>query len=267
MQVFMKRWSWVAAVAGLAMYAGNAQALYVEQYEMNSTPELPAGTLNGNVMSATGAGGSANGTGTNGPSGFVYSGGIGTFLDDANSSGNQGMRLNGAGVLLGATGYTADIRIRWLQGTAGNGGQKSMGFAGNTGAGRGLRVDSNNLYYVSSGIAATGSGIDMTTGFKELRIVVQTDGSQSVYLLGSNTAILTVTAPGATGVNVAIDTGPGFFLGSMGGSSTTLSNYELDWVRLAQGTDVLADHVPEPATLALLALGGIPMMIRRRRAA
>jgi len=83
------------------------------------------------------------------------------------------------------------------------------------------------------------------------------------------------TVPGMTALidnNAAKQTG--IVIGSMGSSGNS-SNTNVDWVFFNKN-DVDNDTfvtpwdinpVPEPATLALLVLGGIPMMIRRRNAA
>src|SRR6185436_13149115 len=70
-----------AALVSLGVFADGARAtFYDEQYEMTFSPETTAGTLHGNTLSPD------TGTGTQGPSGSVFSGGIMTFLDDAASS-------------------------------------------------------------------------------------------------------------------------------------------------------------------------------------
>jgi hypothetical protein len=226
---------------------------YDEQYEMNAACDTLAGTVNGNVMTADGGG-----AGTYGASGFMFANGIGTFLDDASSSGYQGFRLNNAAGLLGTDGYTVDLKIRWLAGCEGNGSQKSMGFAGNNGCGRGLRVDGNMLGYVSNSLLVAGD-IDNTV-WQRLRIVVQNDGSQGVYrwVNGSYYLVIEVINPGPVGVSPAITAGPGFFLGSWGGTSTTLSSFQLDYVRVKRGTGLyeIYETVPTPEPGSLLALAG-----------
>src|SRR5436189_4424550 len=70
---------WAAALVSIGLFAGGARAnFYDEQYEMTVSPETAAGTLYGNTLTPD------SGTGTQGPSGSTFSGGIMTFLDDAN---------------------------------------------------------------------------------------------------------------------------------------------------------------------------------------
>src|SRR6185436_15146042 len=72
---------WAAALVSIGLFAGGARAtFYDEQYEMTFSPETAAGTLYGNTLTPD------TGTGTQGPSGSVFSGGIMNFLDDAASS-------------------------------------------------------------------------------------------------------------------------------------------------------------------------------------
>jgi hypothetical protein len=253
----------VAAMVAVGVFACGASAAmvpgwsYTEIYEMDVSPELATGTATGHTLTH------ADGTGTNGPSGFAFNAGYGVFLDDSNSSSNQGLLMNDAGSWLGHNGYTADIRIKVLMDTMGNGGEKSMGFAGEPDNGRGLLLDPGGMGYVSNGLL-TSNGIDLSSDYVQLRIVVQPDGSQSVYRYLDTAPIITVTAPGGTGINGAVTAGPGFFLGSWAGSSTTQCNFSIDYLRVGLGTDVMRDFTPEPATLALLALGVIPMLRRRR---
>jgi len=259
-------------ILGITLLAAtSAMALYTEAWEMDvDMTSAGAGAIAGTAMHADGGG-----SGTYGQDGFNYEDGIATFLDDASSSSNQGVEIHGAQAeaLLGTAGYTVDMRIRWLQGTDGNGQEKSMGFAGIGGVGRGLEIDSGWIYSVSSGDVAAG-GIDMTP-WNDLRIVVQSSGLWSVYRMGTWDLVLASPTAGNTPTADPLSYELGFFLGSMGGSSTTLCNYELDWVRVAQGTVVDADHnpappiTPEPGSMLALACGLVGMAgfaIRRRRA-
>jgi hypothetical protein len=175
-----------------------------------------------------------------------------------------------ATAVIGASGYTVDMRLQWVAGCIGSGAQKTMGFSGNAGNGRGIRIDSDSISIVSSGVVSTGS-IDMTQ-FQTLRIIVQTNGHADIYsnLLGGFPdpyvlVVSTEAAPGTTGVPGATGGPPVVSLGDYSGVGTTLTSVNYDYVRIGQNTDPQA--VPyiesEPATLVLLALGGIPMMIRR----
>src|SRR5438067_175221 len=103
--------SWGAALAGIGLFAGVARATpYSEQYEMTFSPDTVAGTVNGFTLNV------ASGTGDNGPSGSTFSGGIMTFLDNSNSSGDQGYFLPSTSTLLiGSANYLCDFRIRMLQ--------------------------------------------------------------------------------------------------------------------------------------------------------
>jgi hypothetical protein len=245
---------------------------------MTNDPTTVGGTLNGNILYViTGAG-----SGTNGATGFTYSGGIATFLDDSNSSGNQGIYSGDntqSAWLQGSSNYTFDMKMQMLgTSTGGNGGQKDMSFWSSNG--RGLRFDVNgNTNFVSSGpIAPTGSHAN--TAYDTYRVIVDAGGSigpvNTIYIYYSSdgdvnngnadNVLLTSTTMGGSGWFGGSTVG--FALGSTGGSSTTNANYNLDWVRVVSGsTGVDAVYTPDPASLALLALGAIPMMIRRRRAA
>src|SRR2546423_13015954 len=76
---------WAAALMSAGFFAGEARAtFYSEQYEMKFSPDTVAGTVNGFTLNV------AAGTGTYGPSGSTFAGGIMTFLDDYNSSSDQG---------------------------------------------------------------------------------------------------------------------------------------------------------------------------------
>ena len=83
----------LALTLGLAT---SAMAAYVEAWEMDYDMTTVQGTCFGNVLIADGGG-----SGTYGMDGFDYAGGIGTFLDDGASDGNQGVALKNGTALLG----------------------------------------------------------------------------------------------------------------------------------------------------------------------
>src|SRR5262245_2759478 len=104
---------------------------------MTASPDTVAGTVNGFTLSVGG------GTGTLGPSGSSFSGGIMTFLDDSNSSANQGFYLTGA-TFLGSLDFIADFRIRVLQnqqGASGGGAAAAKVMSFKSGNQRGLHMD------------------------------------------------------------------------------------------------------------------------------
>ncbi|MDO8586791.1 MAG: PEP-CTERM sorting domain-containing protein [Armatimonadota bacterium] len=243
----------------------SAMALYVENYEMDNDMTTAAGTANGNVMSLNGAV----------ASGWSYAGGIGQFNDDnaLNGGVNVGLSLTGAAGLavVGAGGYTVDMRLQWVAGCAGGASAKTFGFSGNNGNGRGLRINESDVAYISSGVVTSG-GLDLTGGqWQSIRIIVQADGSQDIYR-SDNSWIMGIVAPGATGLPGASGGAPIIALGNYAGGSTTLTTINVDYVRIAQGTDLYADHnpvIPEPGSMLALASGLIGMAgfaIRRRRA-
>jgi hypothetical protein len=256
-------------VLALTLSAGCAYAaLYAEAWEMDvDMTGAGAGVILATAMHADGGG-----TGTYGTDGFNYSGGVAEFLDDTNSSSNQGTAIHGAQfqALVGTGTYTVDMRIRWLSGTGGNGSQKSMGFQGASSAGRGLRLDNGWIHSVSSGVVASGGVV--TAEWLDMRIIVGTDGIWNAYVGETGNLILNSTSAGSTPCYGILnnDPGNGFFLGSMGGSSTTDCRYLLDYVRVVANADPTAHFdVPEPGSMLALASGLVGMAgfaLRRRRA-
>jgi len=266
---------WAVALVNIGLFAGGARAtFYSEQYEMTASPDTVAGTVNGFTLNV------AAGNGDNGPSGSTFSGGIMTFLDNGNSSGDQGFFLPSSSTLLiGSTAYLADFRIRVLQDNLPASTGKIMSFKSN-GNGRGLHMDTSGVQFVNgSGGVGSASGYDFTTSFVECRVIVDGSGANTVSLYVSTTGsvntptsnyqLLAQTTMGGSGY--APELGAiGFALGSTAGSSTTLANFQLDWFRVESGTTTLNSvwetaPVPEPGTLALLALGGVLLVVRRRR--
>ncbi len=105
---------WAAALVSIGIYASNAKAVfYTEQYEMTASPDTVPGTVNGHTLLV------ATGSGTNGPSGSTFAGGIMTFLDNNLSSGNQGFYIgsgNTGGAWMGASSnFNVDFYMRVLQ--------------------------------------------------------------------------------------------------------------------------------------------------------
>jgi hypothetical protein len=273
MEMQTRKSSWVVWTVALVLYTSTANAalIYTEAYEMNSSPTALAGTTFGNVLFIA----DPTGNGTFGPEGWVYSAGIGEFLDDANSSGNQGLAVGTtaqAAWLQGSSNYSADMRIQVLADQQGSAGRKSMSFW--SGNGRGLQIDTGGATFVNgSGPSAPGGGHNFGV-FDTYRVIINgaTNTADLYYSLdgdvnnGNNdNVLLTTTAMGGSGFWGGSTVG--FALGSTAGSSTTLSHYYMDYFRVySGGTNPNAVYsVPEPAMLAMLVLGSVPMVMRRRR--
>jgi hypothetical protein len=267
---------WAVALVSIGLFAGGARAnFYDEQYEMTASPDTLAGTVNGHILSVAG------GTGTYGPSGSTFSGGIMTFLDDGASSGNQGYFLPPSDTLLiGSANYLCDFRIRVLQQNLPYpGGSKIMSFK--SGNGRGLHMDKDGVQFVNgSGGVGTATGFDFNSSFVECRVIingtlntadlyVNTTGFVNTPASVGNYVNLASTSMGGSGFAGELG-GIGFALGSLSGSGTTQANFDLDWFRVESGTSDVNSiwetaPVPEPSALALLVLGGVAMVMRRRR--
>jgi len=261
-------------VLGLTLcVAASAMALtYTEQYEFNAAPDTVAGTAAGNVLYIA----DPTGNGTNGPSGFAIAGGIGTFLDDASSSGNQGYAVGNntqAAWLQGSSNYTADFRVKVLVSTDDwhpNGYGKSMSYW--SGNGRGLHFDVDQAYHVNgSGVSGSVGGWNMAEWNLGREIVNGATNTADFYVWnGSAYQLVASTTMGGSGWWGGSTVG--FALGSTGGSSTQMCNYELDYFRVysgGTGVDAVYELIPEPGSMLGLAAGLFGLAgfaIRRRRA-
>ena len=111
------------------------------------------------------------------------------------------------------------------------------------------------------------------TDFQDLRVIVQSSGMWTIYRKGTDIVVVATSSVGDSPQSAVPIQAFGFYLGSWSGSGTSLTNFALDYVRVAQGTEVLADHglpaTPEPGSMLALGSGLIAMAglaLRRRRA-
>jgi len=107
--------------------------------------------------------------------------------------------------------------------------------------------------------AANASTITVPAGWDSsamniYRVVVETDGTADLYLNNDPTSAATFSPR---------DFHPGGDHGFQIGSSTSSGPTQYDYMRLASGAYVPA-IIPEPASLAILSLGGL-MLLRRRQ--
>jgi hypothetical protein len=251
--------AFVLCVAGSVM-AAEYNGFYDEQYEMTAD----GSGINGTSLLA----------GPDG-SGFTFSGGVGTFLDNSTTV-SQGLYTPGS-LLIGSSSYIVDMRLKVLAANEPYPAGTSMSFKSN-GVGRGVNLDIGGVSFVSSGVKGTESGYDFSN-WTTARVVM-TSGSMDFYAWNGTgwTSLAHNTDMGGTGVAASLGSmTQGFFLGSCSAGTTTLSNFQLDWVRVAGGVsnyqgvflDKTAVPTPEPGSLLALASGMIGMAgfaIRRRRA-
>lgn len=297
MQLFFKRWSWVAAAAGLAAYSSGAMASVII-WNMSVSPA--ADTVPMTVVGTGdgfGNGGSDNGSphfagvqnGTNGPVGTAR-------YVDSGATGNQGMYRQGFG-----SAWTADLRIsvevsvapsngsmasfRATTDGGTNFGGRTIGFLDRNTAGLGPNGGGNGFRLrIGQGVIgdseATVPDSSLSTTFHSIRLVFPGDQTVKLYDLeqdldagpGVNYVLLKtfLVGGGSTGMDSNLTTGGGLFLNSDANNGTTAGRMSLDWLAVNNNTALGATDVamvPEPATLAMLVLGCVPMLIRRRRAA
>jgi hypothetical protein len=292
MQRFIKGCACLSALAGMAIFTSGARASQIN-WEMSVSPMADTVPMS----NAAGSTGDGFGNGTTDNASPVFAGlqdgthgapaGSARFVDDT-SSGNNGMYRQTFG-----GDWSADLRIKVEATTAGSGG-RSIGIAYLDGAGRAIAFGTGTgngfTFKVRSNADIPGDVVGVpdnggADGFHMIRMVLHDDAVNNTFKLydlendldagpGVNWNLLlsdSANMNGATGKPTSLGgAAGGIELNSESGGTTTLSQFVLDWLRVNNNTALGATDpimTPEPATLALLALGGIPMVMRRRRAA
>lgn len=128
--------------------------------------------------------------------------------------------------------------------------------------------NTGNLGFTAFGVADWNSGVAYTTG-TDIQIVFTSDGSNTrIYVNGAevaNNATLAIDIAGVTGIG-GIDRGAGTFQDVLDGDILGFAAYDSE---LSPGE--IETHynafvtVPEPSSAALLGLGGIALILRRRK--
>jgi len=243
----------VVALAAVGFFACGANAA-VMGWDFDADPDTGP-----NPMTRVGTG---YGTGTG-----LVGDGTAIFWDSLSVGGNNGFIIGGW-----TGGYTFDIRVKVLESVTNSTSAKSLSFKqyAQDGTlvdqGRGVALDTNAIRLTGNGTVRT-YGADLTD-FRWIRLSVPNDGNVYPYLWDASTSTwidlgfqgLGQSGPGAEIVRA------GIALGSLSGSGTTTGKFVIDTagVDSSVARGAVGAPIPEPATLALLALGAIPMLRRRR---
>ena len=182
----------------------------------------------------------------------------------------------GGGTNLGA--YTIDMFLTGNEVVTGpvNATWQSMGFREGTAAknGRGIKIEPDALRFVGANGAVVATATVNLTSWHIIRLAVPGNATCLVYDLGTNPGasvpvggwpLLATAGLGGSGANVGAQAAQNF--NSSSPANTTNSQWDADWIR-ADDSHALGAYdailTPEPATVVLLLLGGLPLVRRRR---
>ncbi len=222
---------------------GGGAYTYSTQYEFDAAPDTAAGVLDANPSDANGNGVLIKvGTGYGNTGGGIANGVL-RFVDSS-SSGDHGWYWQNGGT---AISFTADMRVKANGGVSGSTARRSMAFSGGSNMNRGLRLSQPNEgssvpctqgsvhFNGDDGGKGTEACVDLT-GFRRLRVTVNASTNTfRVYDLDAQ-AELTSTSGGGSGSAAQVNNKGGFHIGSIAGAGTTLTDYEVDYVRVLLGT-------------------------------
>jgi len=248
----------------IALPAGSTLT-YSTQYEFddptNPDPSTSTGVIDASSGDANGTGLLIKlGTGT-GNAGSGIAGGILHYIDSS-SSGNHGYYFQNGG---SSISYTVDMAVRVNGGVSGTTNRRSMGFSAGNGKNLGLRLhkinDGGNSSCLTGSMrfAAGGGGTGTeactdfsTPDFHRIRVAVDAlTNSFRVYDLDNQIELTSASGGGGGSLSWAaeINNLGGFHIGSISGSNTTSTDYELDYFRVLLGLAV------QDATKTILPIG------------
>lgn len=218
---------------------------YTSQYEFDSDtpdPSTPGGVLDADPGDINGDGRlTKTGTGYGNLGGGIANG-ILHFVDNT-SSGNHGYSWNNGGVSLS---LTVDMRAKANATTAGTLERRAMGFSGGVGINRGMRINQPGsatcplgsvIFSATDGSKGPEGCVDLNS-FHRIRVTVNAaTGLFRVFDLDNQVELTSTTGGGSGPASQIIDKG-GFQIGSIAGSTTTKTDFELDYFRVLLGTAV-----------------------------